>query len=186
MARILNPKPNGMTPHSLFNVLIKVIGLFFLKGLLEFLPELVYWLASLKDLGHYETRVMGIYLLSGVLIKLLVVSVLLFKTEWVIDKLKLASNFSEDTLVINFHRSIIISIFIIIFGLWILLNNLPELLWTLWVFLKSKPLDPFNSLNLHRADYRIFTKALVVVIGILMIRYNTKLTNWIELRRRNG
>ncbi len=96
-----------MTPRSLFNLVLKVIGVLIFKGLLETVPEIFVNMSWLK---LTDTSAALSLVISSILIFVFEVTFfycLVFKTEWVIKTLKLDQGFDQETIPINMHRSTI-------------------------------------------------------------------------------
>jgi hypothetical protein len=73
-----------MTPKTLFTIILKIIGLFFIRDLLLSIPQLLSFILYLKN---GETLVAVWNLISGgifILLELLICYYLIFKTDWII------------------------------------------------------------------------------------------------------
>ena len=116
-----------MEPRSLFNLILKVIGVFFIRNILEafsrFLSVLVY-------LPQYSTENEG-YFNLGVTIPPLIlytlfVWALIFRTDSVINMLKLDKNLGGINPQIQFERRTVLVTAVLIIGGWMLVNEIPE------------------------------------------------------------
>src|SRR5450432_3459101 len=103
-----------MTPKTLFTIILKIIGLFFIRDLLLSIPQLLSFILYLKN---RETLVAVWNLISDgifILLELLICYYLIFKTDWIIHKLKLTEGFDQEIIPFNMHRSTILSISVMV------------------------------------------------------------------------
>lgn len=116
-----------MEPRSLFNLILKIIGIFFIRNILEafsrFLSVLVY-------LPQYSTESEGWFNL-GVTIPPLVlytlfVWALIFRSESIINLLRLDKNLGGINPQIQFERKTVLITAVLIIGGWMLVNEIPE------------------------------------------------------------
>jgi hypothetical protein len=106
-----------MTLRTLFKIILKILGIFFIKDFLSIIPQVI---SSFFYIINSDTVGEGIWILSSVLLFLFLYGALsyylIFKTDLIIDKLKLDKGFDRDTISLNIHRSTILSIAIIVIG----------------------------------------------------------------------
>ena|SRR5258706_9637500 len=106
-----------MTPRSLFTIILKCLGIFFIKEFLLIIPQ---FLSVFLYFSRGDTVVTGIWTLLATLALLavyfLVFYYLIFKTEYVIQKLQLEKGFDEERFSFKIHRSSLLSIIIIVTG----------------------------------------------------------------------
>ena len=124
-----------MTPRSLFNIILKVLGIFFIKDILteiaQFISDFMYMIKS----GSYESSIwLLIFTLLILVIYACVTYYLVFKTEYVIEWLKLDRGFDEESIPINIHRSTILSIAIIVIGGLLIANEIPNFCRLLYTY----------------------------------------------------
>ena len=74
------------------------------------------------------------------LIYFLIVRLCIYKTNWIIDKLKLDKGFETENIELNFESSKIISIAIIVIGGLLFIDNIPVLLREIMIFSQDKNL----------------------------------------------
>src|SRR5437868_13532471 len=117
-----------MTPRSLFNIILKILGVFFIKDFLAAIPQV---LSAILYLTNSDTRSEGIWTLLTIFLILIiywfVCYYLIFKTELIIDVLHLDKGFDQETFPLNIHRSTILSISIIVIGGLLVADELPNL-----------------------------------------------------------
>lgn len=124
-----------MLINTFWKLLLKIIGLWILFGAFSVIPQLSTSLSFLD--GSLNTtgllQVWGLLFLS-LFLYFIVVRVFIFKTDWIIEKLKLDKNFKEEKIDINYNTSTILNIAIIIMGGLILLDAFPAFISRLYVF----------------------------------------------------
>lgn len=172
-----------MTPRSLFNIILKIMGIFFFKEILFTIPQL---LASIYGLGNSETIRTSIWLfLSSLALAVLYWFVgyfLIFKTEKIIDEFKLDKGFDQEILTINLHRSSILSIAIIVIGGFMIANALPALCSDVYQYYLKKRF--YYDSNGDLTD--IVLSGSRVVCGIILIGAYRPIVNAIEFDRRKA
>lgn len=175
------PKLYHMTSRSLFNIVLKILGILFIKDILATLPQLlsVFYMIKYNQDGAIGMTV-AITLLM-LLIYIVVAYYLIFKSEWIIDKLKLDQGFSQDNFPLNMHRSTILGISIIIIGGYLVADEIPNLCRELYAYFQEKRMT-FGQTN-PTFSYSILS-AVKIIIGFLLIGNQRIIVNFIELKRR--
>jgi hypothetical protein len=176
-----------MTPQSLFNIILKILGILFIKEIFIFLPQLVWLIPQANGNGSGYDRSNDI--IQSVIVVILTIIVigpiiyfLIFKTEYLINKLKLYKGFNQEFIPLNMHRSSILSISIIVIGGLILVNELPHLFEQLFNYIEEKSL--WKGAKVPGVSY-IFLEASKVFVGLLLIIYQKHIVNFIEYKQRN-
>jgi len=171
-----------MTPRSLFNIILKILGIFFIKDFLVLIPQL---LSSILYLTNSDSRTEGVWVFLTTLLILLVywfVSYyLVFKTESIIDALRLDKGFDQSTLPINIHRSTILSISIIVIGGLLVVNELPNFCRQLFSYFQEKRLT--HGMTDPSIVYSVVS-AVKIIIGIILIMGQRQIVNFIEVKRK--
>lgn len=116
-----------MTPRSLFNIILKVLGIFFIQHFLAAIPQL---LSVFSNAFKPEARQEAIWALVPALLLQFAYGIvsfyLIFRTDIVIDKLKLDKGFDQEAFSLNIHRSTVLSISIIVIGGLIVVDEIPN------------------------------------------------------------
>jgi hypothetical protein len=171
-----------MTPRSLFNIVLKIIGIFFIKDILAALPQLfsVFYMIKynrMEDMG----MTVAVTLLT-LLIYIVITYYLVFKSEWVIDKLKLDRGFDQDNFPLNIHRSTVLSISIIVIGGLLVADEIPNFFRQVYeYYLEMK--RPFGR-GSAAISYPIVSAAKIL-IGLLLIGNQQMIVNFIERKRKS-
>jgi hypothetical protein len=171
-----------MTPRSLFNIILKVLGLFFLQDFLAAMPQLF---SVFLFLSKADTLTEAVWTLAASLLTLLAYGItsyyLIFKSGFLIDKLKLDKGFDQEVIPLNMHRSAILSISIIVIGGLMVANEIPNLCRQLFSYYQEKRLT--FGMTHSNISYSIFS-AVKLLIGILLIVNQQQIVHFIEWKRK--
>src|SRR5688572_30334992 len=104
-----------MSPRSLFNIILKILGILLVKDILVAFPTLFGYIIyigadSATGYGPLALMLLSLLLYGWMSWQLLV------RTNEVIDLFKLDKNFPEETLSIGMHRSSVLMIAVIVIG----------------------------------------------------------------------
>jgi len=180
-----------MSPKSLFIIVIKLIGLYFILKLLDYIPE--FSKAIFQVFAMYEITSTGggslgmifapsTFLFFSVAFPILLVWICLFKSGWVVKKLRLDTGFSEENFALNMHRSTVLRIAIIITGLLVVFDTLPDLGKHFVIYLRASYNDigPDHASALPLFLYYFFK----FLIGLFLATASRLVVNIIELKRK--
>ena len=171
-----------MSPRSLFNIILKVMGIYFIKEVLALIPQ---FLSSFLFYTKSDVTTESIWIFFSTLVIILIygfiIIYLVLKTDWLIDKLELDKGFEEENFSMRLHRSSILSISIIILGGLIFLNSFPYLCRHIYLYFQEKRLAGMSVLS--HIDY-IIIYTIETVAGLLMMGNQRQIVNFIELKRR--
>jgi hypothetical protein len=106
---------------------------------------------------------------------------LIFKSDLIIDKLKLDTGFDQETIPLNIHRSTILSISIIVIGGLIIADEIPNLCRQLFAYFQEKRMT-YGQTN-PNISYSVLAGAKIV-IGLLLIGNQRQIVNFIEHKRK--
>lgn len=166
-----------MTSHNLFTIIIKILGLIFLKDLLW---SVVATIGSAPVILGEDGLLMFILMLLTFGIYALVAYVLLFKSEKIISILKLTQGINEEV-NINLHRSTLLAIALIILGGYLTVIEIPDLIYNIYNY--------FQGRVITRGAIDISLKPIVfslirLFIGLLIVGNQRQIVNYLEYRRR--
>ena len=169
-----------MTPHNLFNIILKIFGLFFIKTMLTCIPQLLLDFTYLNDLKTFNN---GLWILLINIFIFMTYAVvfyfLVFKTEYLIDKLQLTKGFNENSIALNIHPSTILSISITIIGGLLIVDEFPNCCRQLLAYFKVAHMS--NRAPDPELSY-IIVSGIKIGIGILLVLYRKMLVRLIEPR----
>lgn len=168
-----------MSPKTLFNIILKVIGIYFVKEVLLLLPQLLSSFSFLnRGLG-----VQAWFILFSVIITLAIYVLVIFyfvlDTDAVIEKFELLKGIEEENLAFTVHRSTVLHIVILLIGTVMIVTVLPHFLQSTYNYFIEKrySTEPPNPTFLILYAAELF-------LAVLMIIYKRVIVNFIELQRR--
>lgn len=172
-----------MTSRTLFNIILKVIGILFIKDMLALLPSIfsvVYYFVEGRGLeDSVWILVLNLCILT---IYCVVAYYFIFKTDLLIDKLKLDEGTHLETIPLNIHRSTVLSISIIVIGGLFLAEQIPNFFNQLITYYQnSQVANP--SITDTGTSYMVWT-VVKIIIGLLLIGNHRQIVNFIELKRK--
>jgi hypothetical protein len=124
-----------MKPRTLFIIILKVFGLFFIRDILTVIPQL-FSLTSFIDVNAPLQQYIGplLTMLALLTAYILIIYFLLFKTSSVVDTLKLDKGLNQDTLQININYTAVLRIVILILAGLVLINELPNFIRLITIY----------------------------------------------------
>lgn len=167
-----------MEVRSLFNVILKIIGIFFIKDILEVFSRI---LSVLVYLPQYATANEGFFNL-GVAVPPLVlyslfVYMLIFRTESIINLLKLDKNIPQQHVGLSLDRTLIFKLAIIIIGGFMLVNELPEFFRLGVYYVQERKL----YVRMARPDVSyLAASAAKILFALLILFWNRRIVNMLE------
>ena len=171
-----------MTPRTLFNIILKILGVFFIKDFLAIIPQL---LSVILYFTRSDTLTEAIWTLVTTLLILLAYGLvsyyLIFRTDFVIDKLKLDKGFNQESIPLSIHRSTILSIAIIVIGGYLVVDEIPNFCRQLFSYFQEK------RMTYGQTDPTIVYSVMSgvkIVIGVLLITSQRKIVAVIERQRK--
>ena len=167
-----------MTPRTLFNIILKILGVFFIKDFLALIPQIIsvfYFLTESE--GSNE----GIWTLITTLLILFVYAAisfyLIFRTHLIIDKLKLDQGFDEEKIPLNIHRSTVLSISIIVIGGILVVDEIPNLCRQLFSYFQEKRMIYGQT---KPAIAYSLVSGIKIILGLILMIGQRPIVNMIE------
>lgn len=174
-----------LTPRSLFNIILKVFGLFFLREIIMAIPEA---LLTFSRFFYLEELAPSVTILIVQLIILFLygalVMQLILRTNKIIDFLKLDRGFSENEFSfeeghskkINLTTQEILNIALIILGGLILVNEIPGFCRLLYLFIdENKSFYGSNGLSVSN----MVASVAKILSGLLILGERERITGFI-------
>lgn len=166
-----------MLVNTFWKILLKIIGLWILFLALTIMPQYIAALSFTQDKLNVLNWLM---LFLALIIYTILTRLFIFKTEWIIEKLKLDESFQEDRIDFNSKGPIVLNVGIIILGCLILIDTVPVFCSKLYAFFQQdllfKDYPDSNWLILY------FIK---LIIGYLLLTNGKNFANFIERRSKN-
>jgi hypothetical protein len=167
---------------DLLNLVLKIIGIFFIKELVTVLAQFfsaIYYLANKDAFGE------GIWnlIMTVVVFSVYAYFAYLFinKTDVVIKELNLTQGFSEEKISVNIHRSTVLGIAVIIIGGLLLVNEIPAFCRSVFSYFQEKRVG-YGAGN-PTSTYMVLAGAKIV-IALFLLAGQRPLVNLIERQRR--
>jgi hypothetical protein len=171
-----------MTPKTLFTIVLKVLGIFFIRDMLSLIPQLLnfisYWLRPHPLDSAFVNVCMILFL---ILIHTFICYCLIFKTDLLIDKLNLSETFNQEAIPLNIHRSTVLSISIIILGGLILAQEVPNFLRLLYVYFQERTL---LQGEINPATGQLIVAGTKIVFGLVLVGNQKMIVDYIERKRK--
>jgi hypothetical protein len=170
-----------MTKKDLFKIILKLYGLYSIIELVIQIPNISYYL-------YYDSSDEFNWLILTVpIVSLLIVYILLFKPELIIDLFKLDKGFESNDLPTNtFDGKGITKIALIIIAVYLIVSNIGDFIsQVLFSFKESVSRGDIESLleafNPNPVNYQIMmNSAISLFVGFLLLTNHTRLSTWIE------
>lgn len=171
-----------MTPKSLFNIILKILGVFFIKDILATLPQLLSVFLYFSEPDMLGEAIWTLTITILILIAYGLVSYfLIFRSDWVIDRLRLDKGFDQETIPLNIHRSTVLSISIIVIGGLIIADEIPTLCTQLFSYFQERRMT-YGMTN-PKITYSVLS-GIKIIIGLLLIGNQRQIVNFIERKRK--
>jgi hypothetical protein len=168
-----------MNLKGLLIVILKILAIYtIVQGLLYF-PQI---LNAFGSISRYSSFWMAIFYLIEVLLTvslyIFIGLFLIYRTDWIVDKIIREKKLEEDFTTFKIHRSVVLSIAIIIIGGLILVNEIPNFIRQLYNYYLSP-----DDHRAFRYDYQI-SSFIKILIGLYLVYYNNLIVAWIEKTRK--
>jgi hypothetical protein len=174
-----------MTPRSLWIILLRIMGIWFVLNSVQIIYQYFAYMPLLKG----ATTIGIILAMLGMttlvfLLYFLILYICIFRTDWIIDKLKLDKGFMEEKFELNIHRSTIYHISLVVIGGLLLLKSFPKLCRELILYFQQSSLPVDYSSNPTWSF--VFLHFVETLIGIYFITSSRTIINFIENQRRKS
>jgi hypothetical protein len=167
-----------MAPRTLFNLILKVIGLFFIKDILEALSHTISAIVYIPQYSSVREAFFNV----AVSIPLVVLYALLswlfiFRTDTIISILRLDKDGQEKPIAITVERHMLLTSAVIIAGAWLLVNEIPEFFRHAVYYYQERKL----YVRMTRPDVSyIVMSAVKIAIALFLIVFNKPIVSVIE------
>ncbi|WP_396167778.1 hypothetical protein [Flavobacterium sp.] len=153
-----------MTKRDLFRVLIKIFG--FYSGIITLFSIVPGYVSTLPN---DFIPMLFLFVFGMIFLSLLLVYVLIFKTDFIIDKLKLDQGFDEDRIQFeNLNNENLLKFAVLIIGGFLVLDYLPSFLNHTFQAFKTKIHSTEN--NIYTINYfNWISSGINLVLGYLLL-----------------
>ncbi|HVY76330.1 MAG TPA: hypothetical protein VG890_15985 [Puia sp.] len=158
-----------MTLRTLFSIILKLFGLYFLRDIFISIPELLSVILFFKT--GQTTEALWTMLSSSMILALeLSVSYwCIFRSNWIINKLKLTDGFDTTTIPLNIHRSTVVQIAIIIIGGLLLTDEIPNFCRRLFTYFQQRMLR-YNGYNAE-TPYIVISVVKIILAALILAEH---------------
>lgn len=170
-----------MTVKSLFTLVLKIVGLLFLKDILSLSSQVITIVFFANNNSTDNTSITLLLTTLLLFSHLLVAFLLVFKSDIIIEKLQLTQGFDQDPLPLNVHRSTILSIAVIVTGGLLALDEIPNTFRLLYSYFVTRSRFIYSGSENFTV---IFVSVIKIAIGLLLIKQQRQIVNFIELKRK--
>lgn len=132
-----------MTYQNLFRIILKVIGIFFIKDMLAMLPQL-FSAAHFFYTDNSGDSTIFIYSVFPIIVFIVYCTMayyLIINSDLLIKKLGLVNDFEEEEIKNNLHRSTILSIVILMVSVFIIVDSTPIFVSNILTYLRDNELS---------------------------------------------
>ena len=176
-----------MSINTFWKIVVKILGIWVVIESLILIPYYFSSIVMVFGDGFSSNLPIAFAVLTGIFFfYIMTLRLLLFKTNWIIQNLKLEEGFNEDRINFTLHRSVIIKIAIIIIGGFLLVDNLPTLFSQVYTYLQTEKIASGGVFNEARKSNSqgIILYSLKCLIGVWMLTNSRFIVNFLESRRK--
>ena len=174
-----------MAPNTFFTFFLRIFGLYLIWQTLTLVPSvfstLIYYGSTPDSSGAFSTVSAIVFI---ILFFIAILRYCIFKTDWIIEKLRLTKGLAEEKIDINLHRSSLLSIAIIVLGGLMLADGLPLLTFNIIEYIQAN--STYQTFSQNRFSPYIVSNLLKVIIGYFMVADSRLVVNFIERRKRKA
>jgi hypothetical protein len=172
-----------MSPTNLFDVILKVIGIFFIRNILEALSRT---LSVLIYFPQYNSTNEAFFNLGVTLPPLVLYTLfawmLLFRTRSLTSWLGIERSFGTEIINISFQRTVVLTMAVLIVGGWMLVTEIPEFFRHAVYYYQERMLYD----RMVRPDFSYPLMSLSkIIIGLALVIFHTPFVHFIESISRN-
>ena len=173
-----------MTPRNLFNIILKIFALFFLRDIVYLIPEIISQITLVVRVPEYRIYHSSNDEIINLLLVLLalafywfIIDKLLFKTNYVIDKLKLDQGFNQDEFSFKLSTIQVLTIALFVIAGVILTTEIPMFCRHVFAYFQEKNITH----GVAKPDFSyIITSCVKIVLGLLMIGERKRIVEFFE------
>jgi hypothetical protein len=173
-----------MTPRTLWTIILKIFGLYMLLQLFYPLSQILAFILGLTQQHDQFILLQFSAVIFSASIYLLLLATFLFKTDWLIDKLRLDKGFNEEKIELNIHRSTVLKIVVILTGLMLFIESLPTFLRELFTYYQN--INDYNGFKRYPEGGTIILNLAKVLISLFMLTSSRLIVNFIERKRKGS
>lgn len=171
-----------MTPRTLWTIILKIFGIYTLTQIYYPLLQFISIILMIAR-HHYENGFETIgFAFVSVSIYVLITLAFLFKTDWLINNLKLDKNITEEKIALNIHRSIVLTIVILLSGILLFADSLPQFLKEVYSYYVV--INDYVHFKQYPRAGNLIVELVKLLISCFMLGCSRLIVNFIERKRR--
>lgn len=166
-----------MAIRTFWIIVIKILGLWLIFGFLEVFSQVVATMSYLfiSDISDKESIWTSLIIsISILLVYLFIIGFFVFKSSWIVDKLKLDKNSGSEVVQIDLKISTIVTIAVIIIGGVFFINGFSLFCKSLFDFFQEKKIHNNNPTT----NWIIFN-SIKALLGYLLMTNSKVVVNYI-------
>lgn len=164
-----------MSPKSLFLIVLKVLGLVFVRELIQSIVQIITVVQFMGGNSGEETIRTLTYYLVFITIYTFAIRMLLFRTNWVLDKLKLDQGFDEQSLGITISFQDVLQATILVIAGLMLCEEIPALGRHIYTYKRQ------SELNYGTADSSyVIGSVCKIILALLLIGERGRILAFID------
>lgn len=169
-----------MTPRTLFAIILKIFGLYFVKEIVISIPQvppvLLFFTRGGDSIG--DGAVMLFFTIFVLAFYSLIAYHLLFKTNYWIDRFKLDKGFEQTELTVNISTPSILTIALIVISGIILVNEIPFFCKEVYDFVQT---SEERRIGIVKFDFsHIIVSIVKMIIAFLLIGERKRIIAFIQ------
>ena len=170
-----------MTLRDLFSVILKIMGIFFIRDLFNSLPQLLVVFQSFIQ-GDYSESIWSLFAVVMIFsIQGYIFYSLIFNTSWIIDKMKLTEDFDWEPIPFRIHRSTVIQIAVVVIGGLLLIDEIPNFSRRIFIYFQQR------KALYHGYDSEgsyVILSVVKIILAVLILSEHRRIVSFI-LRKKN-
>lgn len=166
-----------MTPKNLFNIILKIFGLFFLRDLIQIIAQSASAIIFISQSGNSNGNILEFsVLIAQIILYVFLVFIFLCKTNSLIKILKLTQGFDQEILSFHISPSWVMEISLIVIAGVILIEEIPNAFRQLYFFVSQYE---------HAHDFYsgIIVSAVEIIIALLLIGERKRIVGFMEKKK---
>jgi hypothetical protein len=157
-----------MSPRTLFIIVLRILGILVIKEIIYAIPQLVSTVISFFTDSPMLGFLMVIVSLLTFALYLWLAYTLVYKADRLVTKFALTENFSEPVLDLNFSTNTVLRIAIIVTGMVVLIDEVPEFCRLFYRTLQQREISILYSTT--ESDWSpLVSSGVKIILGLLLI-----------------
>lgn len=178
-----------MTPRSFWTILIKLLGVYIIlqsfTGIPNFLTSILFFTSRGIDPLSKFLYLEFIYYVIVITVYVIIFSVCIFKTDWIIDTLHLDEGYDDERFEFTIHRSTLLKIVIMAIGGYLIVESVPMFCQQLLAYYKQRSFVSDSKFSKLPLSQYVVVYLIKIVIGYFMLSRNRAIVNFIEWKRKD-